>query len=150
MSKREKILVAASVLALIVGLVLLMEPSTKDDADASPKEDVTALIATLGAAADKDPSQGLDAAVMARVRPPWGPDPFYRGAPVMFDPSEDLRYQGYVRSGSRIVALINNREYRPGDTVEGQNLTVETIAPDRVILLEQGRRIRLLAREGDL
>lgn len=149
MSKREKILVAASVLALVVGLLLMIEPTKPGGEGASPKEDITTLVATLGAAANEDPSRGLDGAVMARIRPPWGPDPFYGAGPVMFDPAEDLHYQGYVRSGSRIVALINNREYRPGDEVEGRNLRVEAIAPDRVILLEQGRRIRLLAREGD-
>lgn len=151
MSRREKILVIASVAAFIWGMVMVAGQLGQDrGAGSTPVKDVSAFVAAVGTTVNEDPSKGLDAMVLSRARGPWGDNPFYEAGPVNYDPGEDLHYQGYVRSGSRVIALINNREYRLGETMEGRDIKVRAITADRVVLVDQSGRKRILPLEGDL
>ncbi|MBU1172916.1 MAG: hypothetical protein KKD44_25430 [Proteobacteria bacterium] len=151
MSKREKILVVASVVAFIWGGMMVMDNmGKKQNKMLTPKEDVTQFILKINDAIAEDPSKGLGAFTLSRARGPWGKSPFLASNTLNFGPNDDLRYHGYVRSGNLIYALINNREYSPGEDIDGRGLRVKTISPDRVVIVENGKKKRILPLEGGL
>lgn len=151
MTNREKILVCASIVAFIWGTTMIVQMFEKQSVSPSgPVEDMAQFVGTVSASVNQDASGGLNALILARARGDWGNDPFYDSGPVNFDPKEDLHYQGYMRSGSRMFALINNMEYKVGDDVEGGDMQVKRITPDQVVLMIEGRKKRILPIQGDL
>lgn len=151
MSKREKILITASLAAFIWGAVMIVRMLEKQNISPSgPIEDMAQFVGKVSESVNADPSEGLNDIILSQARGTWGKDPFYTLGPVNFDPKEELHYQGYVRSGSRMFALINNREYRVGDEIDGSGISIKGITPNQVVLMVQGRKKRILPIEGDL
>lgn len=149
MSNREKILVLVSFAAAIYGVIVLVDKLDKATRPVSPVEDMAAFVGQVSATVNEDPSQGLNDSLLAKARGDWGDDPFYPDGPVSFDAGEKLHYQGYVKTGRRVFALINNNEYRVGEDIEGGGLIVRAIMSDRVILVTPERKKRILPIQGD-
>lgn len=150
MSKREKILVAASFAAFLWGVMILVDKLEEQAAvKPPPVEDISAFVGKVSETVNNDPSGGLNDMILSKARRPWGRDPFYSSGPLSFDSKEDLHYQGYVKTRGRIFALINNIEYKMGEDVQGKDLKIKMITPDRVVLVTPERKKRILPIEGD-
>lgn len=151
MSGREKILVLASVIAFIWGGILFMDNLGKNKSQTlSDDDNVTGFIGKVTDSIGEDPEGGMDRYLLARARGPWGNSPFQDAGERLYGPDDNWRYQGYVRSGTRIFALINNREYGLGEDLDGKGLRVKSIGPDRVVCVEKGKKKRILPLEGGL
>jgi hypothetical protein len=160
MSKREKILLAATlVVALYGGLTLFVFPSmkTKTPAPSQPGVSVT----PLSGAAEKRMNQVLNLEVeqpvktqmIARIESAWPKDPFVQpeqrtGAqtarpdapPILLS---GMDYSGYLFAGGRVMAVINGNEYGKGDTLLDLGYQVVHITPEKVVVQQDQNRAEI-------
>lgn len=152
MNSREKILVVASAVALVWGGLMVLFPGGSSKKTENRKnEDVTSFIAQVTEAVSPGPSGKRDGLILGRARSPWGENPFLDTGALNFGESKiQLSYQGFVRTGGKAYALINNREYRVGEMLEGTEILVKSISEHQVVLIELGRKKRILPLEKGL
>ena len=88
----------------------------------------------------------------------WNQDPFLHEKKQLADesdiknktPTPVFVYSGFIGTGNRILAVINDIEYKVGETVKDSSYTIERITPDQVILSRSndGATIALHLQEG--
>ena len=77
---------------------------------------------------------------------PWGRNPLLQRADGI-QPAEarvqNFVYSGFITLGNQSFAIINGHEYRVTERVASSDFMVETIQPDRVVLISGsgGRRV---------
>ena len=75
----------------------------------------------------------------------WAPSPFIDRetlAAAVEEPVQQFFYTGFIRAGSRTFAILNGREYGILEPVAKTDFHVESIEPDKVVLVSSsgGRR----------
>lgn len=149
MNKREKILVFASVAAVIWGAVMTLDRAANKPAASVAEEDVNQFVVKVtdrvkGGSGDSLKGYTLSAVLGERYLNPF----LGKRLSSKKTTGTDLVYNGYVQSGNRIFALINKTEYRVGDIIEGTFMQVKNIDPYRVVLVEDRKKKRILPLEG--
>lgn len=140
MTRREKIILAATGLVAVVGLVVLFSgespvvpPANMPGLQGDAAAQVQILTTSIAAATPSD----VDMALLAAVEAPW------RLAAVYDKPLEGKlaaraatlpRYTGYVELGSGRLAVVDGYEYQVGDALESGGFKVVAITPDQVTL----------------
>lgn len=152
MNKREKIVVGAALTgALVGGFMMVGDLRDRRDEETDPAlalaevetyvaEARAALVAAGLSSAER---RALESAGRALTMSPIDERPFVRVAAVVATKEEKegvpaFVYSAYIAVGDRAFAVINGREYRAGDVVDGSTFVVRAIAADHV-LLEQER-----------
>lgn len=151
MTRRERIIVAATVVAALYGGYQFLAPKAKKPSSGQRgvvSENLTPFAAEVVGRMRKLDAGGTDAYVVARGNSPWPSNPFFQGriqpeeeaaaAMAVETVVDQLSFSGYLQIGDRTFAIINGTEYETGETLPGFGLTVVSIEPKRVALSEDG------------
>lgn len=158
MKKREIVIVALAVIAVLYWALDFFvlsgrmtskraAPPGKQTAAVAPSmTDASAAAAQFAAqlamvSAKDSPRAGY---LIERAEAPWTSDPFADVDLAEVDTDADtaisdmdLIYSGYLMAGKRIFAVINGMEYKTGDILMDYEVTVSSITPARVVLLDK-------------
>ena len=152
MTRREKIILAATGLVAVVALGFLytdggppaaLAPASQPQSQAAAQVREAATALTRQAAAGRAGAAGL-----AAIDKPWRIGAFYdtplegRGGGK---PAVVPRFTGYVELGSGRLAVIDGYEYQAGDTLEGGGYKVLAVSTEKVVLesLANGQRLEI-------
>jgi len=159
MSKREKIILLITVIALIYGLyTLLFGSSTKKSRITSENQvaDIKKLVSDVKAGLDKGKFSKVEGYIMDRAKTPWPRDPFLQREAaetekVVEEVKEEVNfvYSGYVALGSTKLAIINGKEYRAGETLEEVGYMLRKILPERVLIKNKKSRKNIIVPHQD-
>ena len=152
MSRREKIILALMALAVLYGGYSFLGTSDEGQAPVQESRNLEALNAYVLGIAGSMPQLSLsdkDKYVMASAVARWPDDPFLQTrAPEAQAAAEieetisleqfDATYTGYVEMNGKRLAIINGREYAPGETLEVSGYVVRRIEPTKVELGKTG------------
>jgi hypothetical protein len=154
MDKREKMILALMVVALLgAAIVLFSGPSSQPIDITKEKElsNVKALSDQLTADVNKETLTDTEKYILKRVEADWPSDPFLEKKLTI--PSADraaagqrpveFSYTGYLDVGSRRLAIINGMEYLEGEPMETGGYVVRSIDPEKVVLEDMGGRGQL-------
>jgi hypothetical protein len=162
MSKREKILLAATLMAALYGgLSLFVLPSMKTKSQTPSQPGVS--MRSSSSAAEKlmnqvlnlEIEQPLKTQMIAKIQTAWQKDPFVqpeqvtkKQADLLDDPPvvllSGMEYSGYIIAGGRTMAVINGTEYGKGDTLLGLGYQVVHITPEKVVVQQDQNMAEIL------
>ncbi len=162
MGKREKIIVAIMIVALLYGAFELLVPSGDKTVSKIPEADIEAARQTArkisGEMEDAELSPEQTSILKLAGRQ-WKNDPFYRlpeqqkendaEKPSGNGHAEKLQYTGYLEIGETKMAIINGAEYFSGDRLEQGDALVHNITSEKVVLksLNTGEKMSVPYRE---
>ena len=146
MSRREKIILALTVAAVLFGAYSFLGTPEEPMAPGNGGQNMESLNAYVLGIAGSLPQLTLSETenyVIASAAARWPEDPFLRTqAPenqtaakaTNTKPADelDLIYTGYIEMMGRRIAVINGREYVEGDALEISGYIVRRIDPDEV------------------
>ena len=127
MSKREKIILLAMALTVLVGGYVFFFDSKDAHQDKPPTfslEEAKAVHSTVEAGLAKSVLDAQEKYILRAIQRPWDRDPFRSMTAEQHEeimeaetPGEILQftYSAYVEVGDHFVAVINSREYETGD-----------------------------------
>ena len=152
MSKREKIILFVTVLAIGFGVYNFFIASPSKHARIETGKKLTGLNEIIADVTDQLNKAGLteaEAFVIARAEAEWVKDPFlatrFTGR---FGPSEPaaqaeeviFTYTGYMEMGKKRLAVIHGLEYQTGEELDLGGYVVRSIHSDRVVIKGKGRQ----------
>ena len=155
MSKREKILVGLSLVAVIYGIYIWFLSSPQQAATAFGDNDQKALKAFILKVAEQT-SRRLSksqAYVLGKAESQWKQDPLIQIEPKPPEEVEDRQepvltseaiYTGFLRMGEKKLAIINGMEYEAGDILEPDGFIIRSISPSRVVIAPSGKTKKTL------
>ena len=161
-SKREKIILGLTVLAVIYAGIVFFSSGPEDitsrsGGDGSSAEDlVTEVVESLALHSRTE----TERFILEKAQIRWPSDPFITsiasspgdrepGERTNMDTDEVFNYTGYVEIGSKRLAIINGEEYETGDKVIESPFTVRGITPEQVLLENAGNPIRVVPMADD-
>lgn len=161
MKKREIILVVLAVVIVMYGLFDFFKLSGKwqnDEGDeiAAEINKIATFAETtqteLAAVVEKNefPDMGY---LFSKAESKWQNDPFlvYDAKQLDEDVSTDilpeLSYNGYIKAGKKILAIVNGMEYAPGEKLKVAGYKVTRITPSTVVLLTEFNKEIILQLE---
>ena len=163
-SKREKIILGLTVLALIYAGVVFFFPGPGSSiprlgADADSAEGlVTEVVQSLARHHRTETEQ----IILEKAQIPWPADePFIpatasssggrkpEGETIAESDPGAFSFTGYVEIGTKRLAIINGEEYETGDQITGSPYTVRAISPEQVRLGDAGNRIHVVPMADD-
>jgi hypothetical protein len=155
MSRREKILLAATAVVAVLGLVTLLGGKTPSVTPPSRPAAGEAAKAAAMLKTIQDAAMGPhEVAVLAAIDRKWREAAFYdrslAGREVV-KPAVLPRYTGYVELGTGRLAVLDGMEYQAGDPLDGGVYKVFSITPDQVVLenMGSGQRVTVQAEGQD-
>ena len=152
MEKREKIIVALAVVALLYGAyALFIEPQPGKPTFATKttqKTDLDTLntFITRVATATKEGLSEKDSYIIQRAENKWMRDPLVRirkpkesenesqKTVKMAHPGFAIQYTGFLEMGTMRLAIINGSEYAAGDRLEQGGYIVRRISPNQIVV----------------
>jgi hypothetical protein len=155
MSKREKILVGLSILAVVYGLYVWFLGSPQQAAIADGDKDQKELKAFILKVAEKTAARLSENQTYAlqKAQDPWERDPLFQIEPKMPEEVEERQepvlttkaiYTGFLRMGDKRLAIINGMEYEIGDVLEPDGFIIRSISPNRVVIAPPGKKKKTL------
>jgi len=158
MSKREKIIVAGMVAAILYGAYSFLFDSGGDRAvkpvgDAGPPMEQFVL-GVIGQLKKADIST-KDRYLLGQAQGALKRNPFFRASAISGKDATDagalapesrqttvsatrFTYTGYIAMGDNRLAILNGREYAPGDQLTADGVYLKTVTPTAVVLGIQG------------
>lgn len=113
------------------------------------------FVADLTSKIGKDPTSELDAYIISRAEKPWIRDPFYEKKSLRdlaafkgmaktnsLDTDASFHYSGYLKTGGRKMAIINDIEYEEGAPLEIKGYVLKEIYPDMIVILNEKNGIK--------
>ena len=158
MSKREKIIILLTLLAVIYGaynFLFSSAPSSNLQIQIKGAEELNNFVANLSKDIRKEGLTASDSDILNRIVADWRKDPMIRTTAqlsrelkikeeeaVVMDVAEDidLVYSGYLSLGDLNLAIINNMEYQAGEELEQGGYVIEQIYPEKAIIRVIGTR----------
>ena len=158
MSKREKIIILMTLLAVIYGaynFLFSSSPSSNLQIKIKGTEELNNFVTNLSQDIRKEGLTAADSEVLNRIVAEWKTDPMIRSTvplrreleikkedALVMDVSEDINlvYSGYLSLGDLNLAIINDMEYQAGEELEQGGYVVEQIYPEKAILRVIGTR----------
>lgn len=150
LNKRQIIILAVMVLAILYGLyVLLSGPAKPKQALVSSQQQSKQLsdyINTFNANMAAEVPRQADAYMIGRINKEWSRNPFmdrggFRAWMASKEPAKGgvgrltFNYTGYIEAaGGKRVAIVNGFEYAAGDIMDTPGYRVKSIFPRRVII----------------
>ncbi|MCG8615540.1 MAG: general secretion pathway protein GspB [Desulfobacterales bacterium] len=164
MSKREKIIIAVTLLVAVAGLldILVFSRAEKNakisgqQAGLTGEEFAMQAMTRLSGIESSDKKTERRAWINA-IESEWLRDPFpnVEKTKITSPQQNDIGnvvFSGYIQHKNKMFAIINGMEYAKGETIPTaslQNLKLVNILPDRVILSNGPRQIILPMKEKD-
>jgi hypothetical protein len=143
MSKREKIIIAATLLvALVAVYIQFFAPGGKNgspDPEEINQELGSFVSETSTLIAQAKPAENAVYKAMRAVEP-WRADPFLKiDEQLSLEKSQEISfpaflYTGFVGMESKKVAVINGMEYESGDELSPPEFILKHIYPERIII----------------
>lgn len=132
MSKREKIILVLMGIAVLYGAFEYLWPSGQNagpEQSRKSTEELNTYVAGIAASLPQASASKTDKYAIASAAAQWTQDPFLQvRVPEKQDTMQseetipageiNLRYTGYIEMGSTRLAIINDREYSPGEELE--------------------------------
>ncbi|MFP3998615.1 MAG: hypothetical protein ACLFUN_02125 [Desulfobacterales bacterium] len=161
MGRREKILVALMIAAVLYGAFELFLPARQTDQNQNKDTDIESarqIAEKISAEMEQAKLNPEQTHVLQLAAQNWGRDPFYR-LPEQTMPekpesseskgAEGLRYTGYLKVGDIKMAIINGAEYRTGERIDNGGRVVREIYAKKVVLQspDTGERIIVQYKE---
>jgi len=153
MSKREKIIVFAALVAVIYAVYILFiaSPPKQTNIDTKIKKMGTVkFIANLSESLDKDALDKTDIYIIAQAETEWEKDPFLKTElakesevpeqAVPLGQEISFTYSGYIEMGDVRLAIINGVEYETDEELELAGYIVERIEPLKVIIRDKEKQ----------
>jgi hypothetical protein len=149
MNMRERILVVLMALAVLVGGYSMFfgakgGPGKTTPSVATPAN-LEGVIEGIRSTVRGVELSEVDKYRLASAQAEWRIDPFHVRSTALATEADgklgEIRfdYTGYVRFGSKNVAVINGREYEQGEALESHGYVLRTILPDRIVIVrDQG------------
>jgi len=155
MSKREKILIGLSLVAVVYGIYIWFLSSPQQAATAFGDNDHKALEAFILKVAEKTSNRlsKSQAYVLRKAETQWKRDPLIQIEPKAPEEVEDRQepvltseaiYTGFLRMGDKRLAIINGMEYETGDILEPDGFIIRNITPSRVVIAPPGKKKKTL------
>lgn len=147
MTNREKIILGLTAAAAVGGA--LYYAFTSVDANpgalAAEQSDYTALITRVQVSLTQGELKDREEHVLAAATTQWLRSPLRSRPLVSLDDGATAaiplpEYTGFINTGPRPIAIIDGRDYWPGEAIQGGEFRVAQIYPDRVELLRRGAR----------
>lgn len=145
MSKREQIILGFVVLAVLYAGYNYLGTSEKRPQIKTEEEltDLKNLMADVTIQVNKAVLSDTETFLIKRAEVDWKRDPFLSpGVPVKFtsgsepsvlsDQGLDFTYSGYLETGDKKLAIINNMEYEAGEMLAEGGFIVRSISTNRV------------------
>jgi hypothetical protein len=155
MSKREKILIGLSLVAVVYGIYVWFLSSPQQAATAFSDNDQKALKTFILKVAERT-SNNLSksqAYVLRKAETQWKQDPLIQIEPKASEEGEELQepvltseanYTGFLRMGEKKLAIINGMEYETGDILEPDGFIIRSISPSGVVIAAPGKKMKTL------
>jgi len=151
MTTREKIIVAAMVLAVVYGVYVVFFEKPREAAPvASAERELEALNTFITNVAEKTKT-GLSrqqSYVLQKAQAAWKQDPMIQIQAKKSNTNEEekmpamsqskIRYTGFLQMGDKRMAIINGMEYEAGDKLEPGGFTLRRVNPNHVVLAPPG------------
>lgn len=145
MTLREKVILGITATAAIgAGLYYAFGISSSSSAsNNSARTDYSALIAKVQVSLDQGELTDREERVLAAATTQWIRDPL-RSRPLLSQGSASLgmtplpKYIGFINTGPQPIAIIDGRDYRPGDAIQGGEFQLAQVYPDHIELLRRG------------
>lgn len=148
MSKREKGILIVMALAVLYGGYSLLAPSsdpTQPAATMPSLQNVEDFVLGVIAEVPRFSLNTAEEYMIAAAVAPWGENPFLKvkleenDAPdklsvTVPEPKVPLVYSGFIELGDRRLAILNGREYEPGDALEISGYSLLAVYPSHVEL----------------
>lgn len=155
MSKREKIILGLTALAILYGGFTFLFPSTKKTVSLTTQksaDELNRFVSSVSKGLRQDQPSKIDADILARAATEWPRNPFvasitplraelrvekrpeYKAPPVL---KVDLAYTGYLVVGNKKLAIINGMEYEVGDELEESGYILSAISPTKATIREK-------------
>ena len=147
MTRRERIIVVAMVLAVAYGGYQFLAPKAKRPGRAAVSGDekgLTPFAAEVVGQMKKIDSTATDTYVVARGNSEWPDNPFFQGkiqtqeAKTIEEdePAETVRdrltFSGFLQVGDKTLAIINGTEYESGEALMEYGYFIKSITPGQV------------------
>ena len=148
MSKREKGILIVMVVALLYGGYSLLAPSPETSEPAVAEQtlsDVETFVLGVIAELPLFSLNKTERYTIATAAEPWAGNPFLQvtlekdKAPEKLsatvpEPDIPLVYSGFIELGDRRLAILNGREYEPGDALDISGYVLQAVYPSHVEL----------------
>ena len=143
--KRQNIILGVMALVVLYGLYSLMIASKAKLAAPDAKiraAELQSFITRTSAAIGSEMPSPYDMYVASRAGGIWGRNPFYRKIVAKESSRSNEKtsmqslfiFVGYIETGSRKVAVINDAEYVVGDQLDKEGFYVKKISPTSVLI----------------
>jgi hypothetical protein len=143
MTNRERIILAVTAMAMIVGTVYFIIDRGSKVTTGAARSDLKALqdFASLtDEKMNKAAPTETQAYILGQASVEWESDPFLENKLTVAKPEAakageiptSLAYTGFVIAGQAKLAVINGMEYQVGEVVLGSGLVVQAIDPQSV------------------
>lgn len=164
-SKREKIIIGLTVLALIyAGIVFFFSgPGNTVSRLEADEDSAEGLVTEVVQSLARHHRTETEQIILEKAQLPWPSDgPFIpvtvpasgarkpEGETIAEADPEAFSFTGYVEIGNKRLAIINGEEYETGDRVTGSPFTVRGISPEQVRLEDTDNRIRIVPMADNL
>lgn len=142
MTLREKVILGLTATAAI-GAGLYFAFGSASPTAASPgrvRTDFSALIARVQASIRQGELTDREERVLAAATTQWLRNPL-RERPLLKQDSASSplpKYIGFIDAGSQPIAIIDGRDYRVGEAIQGGEFQLSQIHPDHIELLRRG------------
>ncbi len=164
MSKREKIILIMTLVAVVYGLVDFLILSKKDtiqntgqliaDTNKNAGEFATSSMAKISKI-ELQIKQTKWQTLISKIESDWEHDPFMEGVKPETQPASSspplldspLTYSGYMNVGKISFAVINGIEYKTGETINVFGYKVIKITPKKVVLQKETDQVVVFLKE---
>lgn len=150
MTSREKIFLGITAAAAVGALVYYASGAART-ASAAPKAkraDFTALITNVQVSLSRGQLTDREERVLAAAAMRWQRDPLLERPLVTQkrETEEEIeiaaaplpQYIGFIDIGPQPIAIVDGRDYRAGEMIEGGEFQLSQIHPDHIKLLRRG------------
>jgi hypothetical protein len=144
MNRRERIFVAAAAAAAVVGALVLFAGSPTGPGRTegeNARQDTAEWAAPVRQSVAQAAAGRLRSRILESAERPWEEDPFYRRprqpgtARGSSGPSRPaFSYTGYIEYGRTCLAVINGREYAPGESLNAEGYVLKRAGPERAVI----------------
>jgi len=160
MSKREKIIIVMTLLAVTYGAYNFLFSSTPSNTlqlQTKGSEELNTFVTNLSKGIRNEGLTAADSDILNRIVAEWKTDPMIRSTarlkpelefkkeePLVADVDIDLVYSGYLSLGDMSLAIINNVEYQIGEELEQGGYIIEQIYPEKAIIRVKETRQKIV------
>lgn len=148
LKKREIIILVIAGLFVLYALYVYLIADRSKSKPVKPAAEAVKIETSVSGINDelnKSRLSDYDNYIIKRAPVDWGKNPFLRRDLYRALTAKDggsgaavkIIYSGYVDSGKKMMAVLNNIEYRIGEELKEEGYILKQISPSKVVILEK-------------